>query len=97
MANELHRVCWCGETPKLIGSPHDPKRRGMFVRCPGCGCRSITCSSISRAWYAWDYYDLQEDEENLTIYDMIRGEGSAGGKFGALDGKRKDGIHHTKY
>lgn len=34
MGNELHRVCWCGETPKLIGSPHDPKRRGMFVRCP---------------------------------------------------------------
>lgn len=74
MGNELHRVCWCGETPELVGSPHDPKRRGMFVRCPGCGCRSITCSSISRAWYAWDYFDLEEDEENLTIYDMMKQE-----------------------
>lgn len=72
MANELHRVCWCGETPKLIGSPHYPKRRGMFVRCPGCGCRSATEMSASRAWYAWDYYDLEEDEENLTIYDILK-------------------------
>lgn len=76
MKEELHRRCWCGseEPPKLIGSPHDPRRRGMFVRCPGCGCRSVTETSISRAWYAWDYYDLQEDEENLTIYDIMKTE-----------------------
>lgn len=76
MENNNHRRCWCGSDnpPQLIGSPHDPKRRGMFVRCPGCGCRSVTEMSISRAWYAWDYYDLQEDEENLTIYDIMKKE-----------------------
>lgn len=77
MANELHRPCWCGsvDPPKLIGRPHDPKRRGFYVVCPACGCRSITETAESRAWYAWDYYNLQKDEENLTIYDIMNKEG----------------------
>ena len=74
MNKQPHRSCWCGAAPELIGSPHDPKRSGMFVRCPDCGCRSITCSSAGRAWYAWDYYDLAEDEENMTIYDIMKQE-----------------------
>lgn len=74
MTNELHRTCWCGEIPKLIGNPHDPRRAGMYVRCPGCGCRTIKTLTASSAWYAWDHYDLQEDEENLTIYDMMKEE-----------------------
>lgn len=73
-SNELHRVCFCGGTPELVGSVHDPKRRGLYVRCPECGCRSVTESSVSRAWYAWDYYDL-EDDENYTIYEMLGREG----------------------
>ena len=76
MENNNHRRCWCGSDypPQLIGSPHDPKRRGFFVRCPGCGCRSVQETSASRAWYAWDYYDLLEDDENLTIYDIMKEE-----------------------
>lgn len=74
--NELHRACWCGseDPPKLIGSRHDPKGRGFYVICPGCGCRSITTGAASNAWYAWDYCDLDEDEENYTIYDIFKEE-----------------------
>ncbi len=74
MDNENHRVCWCGGSPELVGSVHDPKRRGLYVRCKNCGCRSVTESSASRAWYAWDYYDIQEVDENLTLYDIMKQE-----------------------
>ena len=76
MNNGLHRKCWCGsdQPPKIVGSMHDPKRRGFFVICPNCGCRSITETAASRAWYAWDYYDLQEDEENISLYDIMKAD-----------------------
>lgn len=40
MANELHRVCWCGETPKLFAfglmkntlSHRNPKLTGIMFR-----------------------------------------------------------------
>ena len=67
------RRCWCGseEPPQLVGSAHDPGQRGFYVICPTCGCRTISVGSVSRAWYAWDTYDLQKDEENMTIYDVM--------------------------
>lgn len=73
MANEEHRSCWCGadEPPKLIGSPYDPKGRGFYVACPICGCRSVAKTAASLAWTAWDFGELQRDEENYTIYDMM--------------------------
>ena len=73
MIDTLRRRCFCGSElpPKLIGSMHDPKNRGLYVRCPNCGCRSITETSPGRAWNAWDSMQLEQDEENYTIYDLM--------------------------
>lgn len=78
MINTLRRRCWCGseQPPELIGSMHDPKKHGLYVICPNCGCRSAVATSPSRAWDAWDKMELEKDDENYTIYEMIRGEDS---------------------
>lgn len=69
---KLHRQCWCGTeaAPILSGSIHTGK---CVVHCPACGCRTIVETCESRAWAAWDNYELAADDENYTIYDLMTG------------------------
>lgn len=64
--DSLRRLCSCGSVPELVGSMYTGS---CYVRCPRCGCRSITCSVPSRAWKAWDAGELDNSDENITIWE----------------------------
>lgn len=63
-----HRKCCCGAYAELIGSMHT---KSCYIRCSNCGARSVEAKSPFRAWIAWDNKVLQQDETNITLYDVM--------------------------
>ncbi|MBQ1293900.1 MAG: hypothetical protein IIY21_07655 [Clostridiales bacterium] len=63
-----HRKCYCGSYAELVGSMHT---KTCYVRCPNCGARSTDQLSPFRAWIAWDNAQLQQDDINLTLYEVM--------------------------
>jgi len=64
-----HRTCYCGSFPQLIGTMHT---RECYVHCPNCGARSVSERTPFQAWLAWDNEKLQLDDENRTLYELLK-------------------------
>jgi len=63
-----HRVCICGSYPELVGTFYSVT---CYVHCPNCGARAKTEKSPFRAWLAWDNKQLEDSDENYTIWEAL--------------------------
>lgn len=64
-----HRYCYCGAFPTMVGTMHTKE---CYVRCPNCGARSVSQRTPFQAWIAWDNEQLQKDDENWTLYELMK-------------------------
>lgn len=64
-----HRYCYCGAFPTMVGTMHT---RECYVYCPNCGARSVSQRTPFQAWIAWNNEQLQKDDENWTLYELMK-------------------------
>ena len=64
-----HRKCGCGSYAELIGSMH---ALDCYIKCRCCGARTENKSTPFQAWIAWDNEQLQKDDENWTLYELMK-------------------------
>ena len=69
----FHRRCSCGSEPVLVGSMVAAKG-DIFIRCPNCGCKSVSERSPVWAWRAWDARKLATDDSNITLWEVLENE-----------------------